>query len=77
LDGGTLESIGCKLWSSASLGNRKKNAKSQEEELGIGHEVRKRNEDDESSYNNKNLCRDLQYLILFTLLNAVVKIGKN
>jgi hypothetical protein len=56
LDEGTLESIGFYLRSSASLGNRNENAKSQEEELGIGHEIRKRNEDDESPYNNKNLC---------------------
>jgi hypothetical protein len=72
LDEGTLESIGFYLWSSASLGNRDENAKSQEEELGIGHEVRKRNENDESSYNNKNLCRDLQYLILLLFLLAVI-----
>jgi len=62
LDEGTLESIGFYLRSSASLGNRNENAKSQEEELRIGHGIRKRNADDESPYNNKNLCRDLQYL---------------
>ena len=68
MDEGTLESLGFYLRSSASLGNRDENAKSQEEEFGIGHEIRKRNEDDESPYNNKNLCRDLQYLILLLFL---------
>ena len=72
MDGGTLEGIGWMLWSSASLGNRKENAKSQEEDLCIGHENKKRFVDDESPYNNKNLCWELQYLILLLLAVSVV-----
>jgi hypothetical protein len=72
LDEGTLESIGFYLWSSASLGNTDENAKSQEKEFKIGHEVKKRNKDGYPLYNNKNLCRDLQYLILLLFLIAVI-----
>jgi hypothetical protein len=72
LDEGTLESIGFYLWSSASLGNTDENAKSQEKEFKIGHEVKKRNKDGYPLYNNKNLCRDLQYLILLPFHLAVI-----